>query len=416
MADQLRLLNGELELIEPWLVVGKRLPSAELVGGQVTATAWQLGQSRLVYVPQQEATSASPLTALDVEGVPETAKPHLLSPAGLLLLRGNRVAGGYRVHVGSLAAGGFVLLTDDARSLAATQQRLGRAASTAAKIERGLAVAEVSQFESIRSQLLDTRDTVQASRLAALKRGVQQVDQLLAARDYPRVLQLARQVRHDAGNELLRIERASRGTGFTSVPTQYEPRLLPTHQALEQSLRGLPRGPNVLPGGDFEDLQSTKSGGWLHANYAEAELNTAVTFTSEGSYHGGSCLRLTAQAATRANYDSESDPKPVVWITSPRIELPAGTVIEINGWARVTALPGGASGRLLVLDNLGGEQLALRIPSTTGWQPFQLIRTVDDGGSVQLNLALTGAAIADIDAVMIREVERPQRTAAKANP
>ncbi len=53
LVDQLQLLNRELALVEPWLVAGKRLPSAELFGSEVTTTAWQLGQARLVYIPRQ---------------------------------------------------------------------------------------------------------------------------------------------------------------------------------------------------------------------------------------------------------------------------------------------------------------------------------------------------------------------------
>ncbi len=324
------------------------------------------------------------------------------------------MAGGYRAELGSIAAGGFVLLTDDARALATTQQRIGRAAAQTAQTERGLAVAEVSELESIRSQLLDIRDTAQAARVVALKRGVQQVDQLLASRDYPKVTQLARQIRHDASVEMLRLERESRGSGFTSVPTQYEPRLLPTHEALEQSLGGLPRGPNVLMGGDFEDLSSAKQGGWTHANYADAKLDTRVEFTPQQPYHGRSCLRLSARSTSTTAMIDDAEPRPVVWVTSPQVATAPGSVIEISGWARVATRNADRSGELLVVDSLGGEQLALRLPATTGWQPFRMIRTTDHSGYVQLNLALTGPASADVDAMMIREVIRPARTAATA--
>jgi hypothetical protein len=414
LADQLQLLNQELVLVEPWLVAGKRLPSAELTGADVTTTAWQLGQSRLVYVPQQtRATRGAVASTLAVAGVPETARAHLFSPAGLLPLGGTRVAGGYRVQLGSIAAGGLILLTDDARALAAAQQRLGRYASRYAQTERDLAVADVSHLESVRSQLLDTRDTAQATRMAAIKRGVQQVDQLMAARDYPSVVQVARQIRYDAGIEMLLIGGQSPSTGFTSVPTQFQARLLPTHQALEQSLRGLARGPNVLAGGDFEDLHSTKSGGWIHANYAEAKLDTEVEFTPQQPYHGKSCLRLRARATGAQVVLDALEPKPVVWITSPAVTMRPGSVIEITGWTRVATQLAEQRGELLVVDNLGGEQLAVRVPATTGWQPFRMVRTIDDSGFVQVNLALNGPASADVDAVMIREVMRPQRTASK---
>lgn len=411
LVDQLRLLNDELRLVEPWLVAGKRTASSPVEGTGVATMAWQLGRSRLVYIPEQPLSVATlpPTSSIVVTGLPETTRAHLLTPAGLLPLAGQRAAGGFLVQLPSIAAGGWLLLTDDTRTLAQVQQRIGRNAMRAAQAERGLALAEVLELETVENQLASPRDNIGASRVAPLKQAIQQCDQMLASQQATRTLQYAGEVRHAAAVERRRVETQQTFSGFVSLPTDRELRLLPTQRALEQSLAVLPRGDNLLQGGDFEDLATTKSAGWMHANYAEARLDTGVQFTNTQPYHGTASLRLLARDLGEA-VELDEDPKPVVWITSPPIEVREGGVIEVTGWVRV-ATTDAAAGQLMVVDSLGGEQLSLRIASTTGWQPFRMVRTVDDTRSLQINFALTGPAVAEVDAVMIREVLGPNRTA-----
>lgn len=413
LADQLRLLNQELRLVEPWLVAGKRDPSAELSNSDVAVTAWQLGRSRLVMLPEQPTDSPQRLgtASLNLASVPQTARAHLLTPAGLLPLGSGQVAGGFQVQVPAADAGGWVLLTNESRTLATVQRRLGDAALQAAQAERGLAMADLLELETVESQLSDPRGNIAAGRVTPLKRAIEQCDQLLAAKRYPQTFHLATQLRYTAAAERRHVQKLLQPGGFISMPTAGELRLLPTEAALHQSLASLPRGNNLLIGGDFEDLTETQNAGWTHANYAEAMLDTGVQLVPAQAKHGQACLRLLARDLGDARVLDE-DPKPVVWITSPDVPVRKGTVVEITGWARVM-VTGGQSGELMVVDDLGGEQLAIRIGPTTGWQPFRLIRTIDGTSTIRVSLALTGPATADIDAVMIREVLRPQRTAAR---
>src|SRR5690606_18557705 len=128
----------ELRLVEPWLVSGKRTASSPVEGTGVETMAWQLGRSRLVYIPEQPVSVATlpPTPRIVVTGLPETTRAHLLTPAGLLPLAGQRAGGGYLVQLPSIAAGGWLLLTEDTRTLAQVQQRIGRNAMRAAQSER----------------------------------------------------------------------------------------------------------------------------------------------------------------------------------------------------------------------------------------------------------------------------------------
>lgn len=416
LSDQLKLLNSELSLVEPWLVAGKRIDGAQLVNSDRAATAWRLGRSRLVFIPERlTPTDPSKPVVLVMAGVPETVGAHSLSSAGLLPLSGRRVAGGYRLQLTHMDSGGWVVLTDDSRSRAELGRRIGSGGPKAAQVERKLAIAELLQLETIHSQLAGGRGNPTSVRIAALKQGVQQCDQLLASRQHARTLHLASQLRYDTAVQLKRlVQQASDGAGFASVPTQYEVRLLPTHEALERSLASMPRGVNLLAGGDFESLASTRNAGWQHANYAGAKLETQVQFATMAPHHGRACLRLTAHSKVADGTLGGAEERPVVWINSPETPVAEGQVIEISGWARVAApasSSGAPAGKLLVVDSLGGEELALRIPATTGWRPFRLVRRAAQQDSVQLSLALTGPATVDVDAVMIRSVNSPRQVA-----
>lgn len=422
-ADQLRLLNSELSLIEPWLVAGKRVAGGEVIGSDATTTAWRLGRSRLVHISAADTfdnrgtTQNASGVALLAVGVPETVVPHLLTPAGLLPLKAKRVAGGLKISLGAFAADGFVLLADDAQALAEAKQRVGKSSEQVAKAERQLAVAELLQLESLHSQLFDARAKQLTHQIAGLRVAVQQCDMRLASRDFPGVLHLARQLRSACAyyqHQLMSMHQQQ--VGFISIATQTHPQLLPTHEALEQALRALPRGPNLLSGGDLEGLAAVKSAGWNHASLSEASIDTAVEFTTDGAQQGQACLRIKAHDTNETQLENQL----VVWVASPRVPAPDKSIVEISGWARVQTQPGSnaasSNGELVIVDSLGEEELALRIPATRGWQPFRMIRVVDGTQQIQLNFGLDGPAVADVDGVMVREVLRPRSTASATTP
>ncbi|MGI9457725.1 MAG: hypothetical protein ACR2NU_14260, partial [Aeoliella sp.] len=410
MALQLQLLNRELTLLEPWLVTGKQTKNAEV--DALHATSWRLGRSQLVMIPAQPVNASPTPAAMNLGGASETASAHLLTPAGLVSLGIGRSTSGLRIATGDLSAGGIVLLTDDPRTVAAWKQRTDRDAEEAAKARRSLAMTELLRIESTQSQLANSPAERRAAQIDHLKKVVRQCDLYLAAKDYPRAAQLARQLRHAiALQEQRLIAQSLSKDEWTSIPTQFSLRTLPTHVALEDSLRSLPRSGNLLNGGDFEGLDQAKAAGWIHANYADSPLETAAQFTSENPRHGKASLRLVAHSAVR--HPSDESPASV-WITSPFVKARAGSVIEITGWARVTSAEENTTAELLVIDSLGGKQLTLRIPATQDWQPFRMVRTVGDEGQLRLHLALDGPATADVDAVMIREVLRPGAAASAA--
>ena len=57
-----------------------------------------------------------------------------------------------------------------------------------------------------------------------------------------------------------------------------------------------------------------------------------------------------------------------------------GQLVVIHGWVNIPAPITGSVDGLLVVDSLGGEDLALRIDKTSGWQEFTLFRVAATPG------------------------------------
>ena len=62
---------------------------------------------------------------------------------------------------------------------------------------------------------------------------------------------------------------------------------------------------------------------------------------------------------------------------------------------------------LMILDSLGGQPLAERVPITSGWQEFTLYRCADNREDFGVTFELTGVGSAMIDEVTIRTIDLP---------
>jgi hypothetical protein len=62
----------------------------------------------------------------------------------------------------------------------------------------------------------------------------------------------------------------------------------------------------------------------------------------------------------------------------------------------------------MVIDSLGGEDLAERIDKTDGWGEFRLLRAVDRSGPLTVTFALSGLGEARLDDIAVQVME-PQR-------
>jgi hypothetical protein len=161
-----------------------------------------------------------------------------------------------------------------------------------------------------------------------------------------------------------------------------------------------------LRGGEFEDLQALMAGGWRRSDDAQAGVKGAVRLSPDGPHSGAYCLELAASPGG----ESSGPPAlatPPVWITSPPLVVPAGHLIEITGWARVSEAPLGSSDPLLIFDSIGGEESAVRIATAPSWKRFRLVRAAPAGAECRVTIALGGVGRAAVDSLEYRFIPLP---------
>ena len=150
--------------------------------------------------------------------------------------------------------------------------------------------------------------------------------------------------------------------------------------------------------------------GWRHFQHATPGIQTAADLVPEAAHSGRLGLRLTARA-DNPEHPPATIEMPPLWVTSPAVPVEAGKIVRIHGWVNVpTAITGSVDG-LLVVESLTGEEMALRLDKTRGWQEFTMLRIVPQSGPLVLTLALTGLGEVRLDDLTVEVLEQGFQTA-----
>jgi hypothetical protein len=408
----LELLSSQLELINPWLTAGKSIGSATSTDSSATAIVLQVERARLL-IPTSwqsgaESSNSSPGIAFIVPGIPVSNEAFRLSSAGLETLAVKRVAGGMRIVL-DRGQPSLVLLTEDPAVIANFRQRVARSARRAAQLQANLASTRVRALSGVAPQLsrlgVDTKQLDKA--IGAASADILQANSLLAASNFDASYQRSARARRTL-DEAMAEQRPADGESslLNSDPFGALHDLLVSQAEFARSLATQRGGENQLIGGNFEDVGQLRHFGWEHVDDPMAGINTRVELSGQGPHEGTYCLQLSA-VAEPAGTTPQIVGRPLVWITSPPVRATAGDVMEISGWVRVPQPIVGTIDGLEIVDSLGGQELALRIRSTGGWQPFRLIRSAAETTDFTVTFALNGVGVACVDGVMVRTLAAP---------
>jgi hypothetical protein len=115
-------------------------------------------------------------------------------------------------------------------------------------------------------------------------------------------------------------------------------------------------------------------------------------------------MRLTARADDPENPPAMIETPPI-WLTTPALPVQAGQIVWIHGSVYIPAPITGSVDGLMVIDSLGGEDLAERIDKTEGWGQFTLLRAVDRSGPMTVTFAMSGLGEARLDDIAIQVME-----------
>lgn len=411
----LEQLTSQLDLLYPWLTAGKSIGTATSTDSSATATVLQVERAR-VLIPTSwndgaekgSASSTSSSIVFIVPGIPESNEAFRLSGASLESVPSKRVAGGMRVVLDRRDPG-LVLLTEDPTVIASFRQRVTRGARRAAQLQYSLASTRARALSSVAPRLsrvgASTKPLDRAIGVANSE--IAQANSLLAAGNFDASCQRSSRARRLLA-EAIAEQRLTDADSphLNSVPFGTSHDMLVPRAKFSRSLAALLGGENQLIGGDFEDLGQLRHYGWEHVDDPMAGIATRVELSGQEPHEGCYCLQLTA-AATPAGTTPQVIGRPFVWITSPPVRAMAGDVIEVSGWVCVPQPIAGSVDGLEIIDSLGGQELALRVRSTSDWQPFRLIRSAVDTTDFTVTFALNGVGTACVDGVMVQTLDAP---------
>jgi hypothetical protein len=417
-ALELEALNRSLQLLEPWLTLGKQVGRATATDSSTSATILQVERTRLLVLDARvtdvdistKPSIASPPANVTfiVPGVPDSNQAFLLSPASLQPLASKRVAGGVQITVDRNVAS-MVLFTEDANVISNFRARVSRDGPKAARLERDLVAVSVktstAQVQHLKHLGVDSADYRQA--IAAASSQIASSDALLNGGNFPEASRLASAAFTTLAQAADR-ERQKLGNfpPLTSLPFAACSDNIAAQFEFQTTMQSLRPAENKLSGGEFEDLAQLMQLGWEHLSHPLPGVEPKAELSPQNPHSGRYCLQLSAQAVPPAAAP-QIIARPLVWITSPPIHVATGDILEIAGWIRVPKQVVGNLNGLTVTDSLGGPELAIHVCLSPEWQSFRLIRAVGESSDEYVSFALSGLGTASIDDVTVRVLRPP---------
>ena len=411
----LELLNLELEVIEPWTAGGSMDTAAESSQPLVSAAIVRVNRARIVMpiwlAPGSQCVApeaaAKPLI-LTLASIPESDNVFELTAGRLQPLRHRREAGGTRVTLDEFGLSSLLFLAQEPSIIEAVSQRAEVNERQTAELERYAAAQKFDTAKRVLGQV-GRRMPPQfnpAKDFDAAGQNLQLCDVRLRTGDYAMASAYARR----AMTPLRKLERAAWDTAMrgpdspVAIPGTSSFQTLPWYWALLDRTAAMRPGRNLLPGGDFENIERMDRYGWRNFQHAPPGIQTAADLVPEAAHGGRLGLRLTARADNPANPPRVIETPPIS-VTSPAVPVQAGQIVRIRGWVNVpTAIIGSVDG-LLVVESLTGEEMALRLDKTTGWREFSMLRIVPQAGPMTLTLAMTGLGEVRLDDLTIEVLE-----------
>ncbi len=411
----LKLLNLELEVIEPWAAGGNMEATVTCSQPLVTGAILRDDRARIVMpmwlAPGSQCVAplaaANPLN-LTLLGIPESDNIFELSAGRLQPLRHRRQAGGTQVTLDEFGLSALLFLAQDSAIIEEVKRRAEARGRQTAELERNLAKQKYDTVVGVLGQI--------GGRMPPQKNPGQDFDNArenlksCEARLATGDVAMASAYAQRAMMPLRKLERTAWETAMSgldspvAIPGTSSFQALPWYWALVDRTAGMRGGANLLPGGDFENIDQMVRYGWRRSPDATPGIQSAIDLVPDAAHGGRLGLRLTARPDNPENPPAVIE-MPPLWVTSPAVPVKAGQIVRIHGWVNVpTAITGSVDG-LLVFESLTGEEMALRLDKTKGWREFTMLRIVPQAGPLGLTLALTGLGEVRLDDVTIEVLE-----------
>ncbi len=373
--------------------------------GTLVLPVWLEQQSQ--FAPAQAAAQEVVIT---VPGAGQTATAWEISTTDVSSLPSTRVAGGRRITLPRLDQTTMIWLTNEPKwkdSLVERVQAI-KASSALASVELArLKFDRVAKVhEALQTLAPSIPDGPQLLGRARLR--LERAEATLRAKDYHtarlnacETMQSLRILQRAHWEEAVRTL-----TSPVSSPYTFCFQTLPQHWKLVADFgRSRSRDSrNLLPSGEFEDLDTLIAEGWKNEQNVPDELRAKAELFPSGR-SSRYALRLACEPAAGITPPRYLE-RAAVTLTTPAISARAGQVLHISGWVKIRQPITGHRDGLMIYDNLLGKPGALRFHEATSWTKFELLREPRESTDLTLTFSLCGMGDVLIDDLRIVPQDR----------
>jgi hypothetical protein len=408
-------INNEISRLEPWIAGGALREPIATGDPSLEVHVISTHRSRLLLIQrvthhEQYLAGDAPLQTIRFND-PDTTfsdQARLISDIGLQPLSISRTVGGNEIQIDNCPYLTAVVLTQDPTVIARlnqSYQRIGQASTF--QLHTDLTRQWLAIMQLIEQQMTTLgRSPVSANMaLTQANTAFQNFNRMINANSQSNALPYLMET--DERLAFVRRELVTEPLGMfqskSSSPLLSHVSLIPLHWELANRLGGRQWNPNGLAAGDFENLDHLTRSGWENRRLDDERVGTKVELSESARVGGVYGLRMEVNPKT-SSLNIDATP---LWISSPKIPVRVGQLVRIHGWINVPQVIRGNMDGLMIIDSLGGEAMAERIPITAGWQEFTLYRSVPFETDFQLTLALTGFGTALLDEITVRTVDLP---------
>lgn len=415
----LRWLNAHLRQLEPWISGGAVVNRTQSSDRREQLTTLATPNAKLILIQrtsqlEQLVAGSTPVSdfRFSERSLSASEGAYHLSESGMIPLDQGRSLAGNEIAIENCGALEAVLITQDSVVInRLSESYLLNGQETIAQLHLGIARQWMTIVGLIHEQLtrIGQNSPTASGSINEANNALQQAQALVnngSAMTANRLMFVADQKLAAARSDILSTAR-SPFASQTSSPLLTHISLVPMHFELVSRIDPQNWEPNGLAGGDFENLEHMTRNNWENHRTNDDKLRTHVELSTDQAVRGERSLLMRVNPAVPGATGGLIDRTPL-WIKSSPVPAKAGQLVRIHGWIKIDKPIGGSLDGLMIIDSIGGPQMAERLVLTQGWQEFTIYRCPSQNTDVRVTFALTGYGAVSIDEVNVRVIDLSQ--------